>query len=315
MSAPRPLARHLESPTDEARVSRMWRAIERARRRPEPRRWRWVALPAALAAVALVGFLAWPRPIPAPPPVTERAPTWSVPDRFEAAAPRRFALPDGSAITLAAGARLTTIESGDARFVTLLERGAATFEVRPGGPRRWVVEGGLVTVEVVGTVFEVIRREHEVEVRVARGIVLVRGERVPDRVARLRAGESIVVTDRPAPAEPPAAMPAPAEPAPPAPVAARVRPAGAPAEDLGALVAAASAAQRDGDLDRAASLLHRAMAHDDPRAALAAYTLGRLEMDELRRPARARAAFRRALALGLPERLAQQAEARLHQLR
>jgi hypothetical protein len=57
------------------------------------------------------------------------------------------------------------------------------------------------------------------------------------------------------------------------------------------------------------------MTRDDPQAAHAAYTHGRIEMDELHRPARARAALRRALALGLPERMAQQAQRRLHQLR
>ena len=46
---------------------------------------------------------------------------------------------------------------------------------------------------------------------------------------------------------------------------------------------------------RGAARLYRqiSLRRDDPRAAIAAYTLGRLEMDQLNRPSRARAAFAR----------------------
>lgn len=80
-------------------------------------------------------------------------------------------------------------------------------------------------------------------------------------------------------------------------------------------LARADDARRDGDLRTAVALLARVVRRGaDRRAALAAFTLGRLEMDELRRPARARAAFSRALALGLPDRLAQQARRRLDEI-
>ncbi|MBX3273295.1 MAG: FecR domain-containing protein [Sandaracinaceae bacterium] len=322
MSAPRPLREHLASPTDEARISRMWRVI-RARRAERARSPAWIAVPAALAAALVAGWLAWPVAAPAP------EVGWAVPDRFEAAAPRRFELPDGSSVELDADARLTTIENDPARFVTLLERGAASFEVRPGGPRRWVIECGLATVEVVGTALRIERRLDEVAVHVTRGAVLVRGERVPDRVARLGAGDSLLVR-----AAPPAPLPSlpealdealaapepPVRSAPHARIAARRATAGErrrrgePRSWVRALLDRASEAQRAGEYERAAALLGRAAATDDPRAALAAYTLGRLEMDELRRPARARSALRRALALGLPERIAQQARQRLADL-
>ena len=58
-------------------------------------------------------------------------------------------------------------------------RGGVRFEVEPDGPRRWTIETGLATVEVVGTVFEVERAPGAVDVRVERGVVVVRGERVP----------------------------------------------------------------------------------------------------------------------------------------
>ena len=63
------------------------------------------------------------------------------------------------------------------------------------GPRRWQIECGLATVEVVGTHFDVERSPGRLRVAVARGQVLVRGERVPDRVRRLAAGEALEVTD------------------------------------------------------------------------------------------------------------------------
>ena len=49
----------------------------------------------------------------------------------------------------------------------------------------------------------------------------------------------------------------------------------------------------------------------DPQAPLAAFTLGRIELDALSHPAEARAAFERALALGVPAGLREDARARL----
>ena len=60
MSAPRPLAQHLESPTDEARISRMWR-VRRAQRQSTPRRSSaWLAVPLAAAVVGVLAWVAWP---------------------------------------------------------------------------------------------------------------------------------------------------------------------------------------------------------------------------------------------------------------
>ncbi|HBQ16195.1 MAG TPA: hypothetical protein DEF51_35360 [Myxococcales bacterium] len=81
---------------------------------------------------------------------------------------------------------------------------------------------------------------------------------------------------------------------------------------VSAMMAEADAARARGDARGAARLYRQiSLRRDDPRAAIAAYTLGRLEMDQLNRPSRARAAFARAIALGLPERLASQARERL----
>lgn len=334
MSAPRPLHRQLESSADEVRISRMWSRISARRERPPlPRRAAPVAIGVSLAAAAAALLLMLPRETPpsddAPLALASGA---EVPAVEAADAPRALRFEDGSEIRLSTGARLEPFQNDAARFGVLLTRGRARFSVTPGGPRRWVVEAGLATVEVVGTVFTVDRTGDALRVEVERGVVLVRGERVPDRVARLTAGEALSVTaapEAPAPAAaapeataPEAAAPeAPAEEARPARVRApapdRSPPSEPPAEaDVAALMASADAARARGDARAAASLYRRvSQRRGDPRAAIAAYTLGRLEMDELRRPARARAAFTRALALGLPERLAAQARHRLTTLR
>jgi transmembrane sensor len=86
----------------------------------------------------------------------------------------------------------------------------------------------------------------------------------------------------------------------------------APVEDADALMARADQARLGGRPAEAASLLERAMAREgDPAAGVAAFTLGRLELDVLSRPARAASAFTRALALPLPPRLREDAAARL----
>ena len=77
----------------------------------------------------------------------------------------------------------------------MLERGTASFEVRPGGPRRWQIECGLATVEIVGTRFTCARSAGRLHIGVEHGVVLVRGERVPNRARRLAAGESLDVLD------------------------------------------------------------------------------------------------------------------------
>jgi len=51
----------------------------------------------------------------------------------------------------------------------------------------------------------------------------------------------------------------------------------------------------------------------DPRTPLAAFTLGRLQLDALGHPAQAASAFTQAIALGLPQSLQEDAYARLVQ--
>ncbi|MEQ8985589.1 MAG: FecR domain-containing protein, partial [Deltaproteobacteria bacterium] len=57
---------------------------------------------------------------------------------------------DGSSVEIAPGARLAPLVLEPRSVVFHLERGVATFDVKPKGPRRWSIECGLVTVEVIG---------------------------------------------------------------------------------------------------------------------------------------------------------------------
>ena len=303
------LAEHLESTADEERISSLWSEIRKRRdhaaaapRRPSARSQVVAASAVAIAAAAGVAlWLARPAP-PAPAPGELRLASAALPDVLEAPqavqAERVVSLSDRSRIAVAPGARL---------------------EVEPDGPRRWVIEAGLATVEVIGTVFIVEREEQGVRVSVERGVVLVRGERVPDRVQRLTRGQSLFVEAEPEPTSE-AARRATAEVATPAstpPPAARPddRAGDRAGDRVGEWLARADDARRAGRPEAAVAALRRAMLEGgDPRAALAAYTLGRIEQSQLGHPELAEHAVRRALALGLPDHLAEQAERRLAEI-
>jgi transmembrane sensor len=107
------------------------------------------------------------------------------------ATPRRVELSDGSRIRVAQQSRLEVVSNDKKTFVTALSRGSATFEVNPKANRRWVVEVGLTSVEVVGTVFTVTRSDADVNVSVEKGLVLVRGVAVPGGQQRLGAGQAL----------------------------------------------------------------------------------------------------------------------------
>jgi transmembrane sensor len=197
----------------------------------------------------------------------------------------------------------------------------------------------LATVEVVGTRFTCERTDDRLRVAVARGAVLVRGERIPDRVRRLSAGESLEIAAPPAPAaaaEPTVDATAPvhrAVKAPAAPQVGRWRElarqgqhqeafaslsAGGIAPEIkrlgvADLFALADVARLSGHPAAAVAPLDRIQTEfaSDAQAPLAAFALGRLELDNLGRPDRAAAAFTRALKLGVPHSLREDVRARL----
>jgi transmembrane sensor len=242
--------------------------------------------------------------------------------------PGNVAFDDGSRIAIDPGARLEPLDNGARAFGVLLASGRATFDVKPGGPRRWTIECGLFTVEVLGTKFTIERAPHRARIDVERGIVLVRGDHVRDGAQKLTAGQSIEVEEPPrnidrnrAPERedasavvataltPPIAAPVTALPPPPAAQGSPSVPSSASVDDL---LAAADLARQSGHPGDAVAPLSRVVREHagDPRAALAAFTLGRLQLDALSQPAVADDTFGRAIALGLPRSLEADAYAR-----
>lgn len=344
---PVPVRRVLEDVLDEDALQRAYagvRARRAAKERAPSRRW-VLALAAALVAVAALFLVLRPR---APGPITlagGAAFTLIDAELLGEGDEARVAFDDGSTMTLAAGARVVPLENGGDRVVLLLERGSASFEVKPGGPRRWLVECGAATVEVVGTGFTVRRSESALGVEVHHGVVLVRGEAVPDRIRRLTDGESIEIpfaaarVDASAMPSPPRVEPTAAAMAPSAAAgtaAPSARAPSAPWRDLAARGAFADAyellgssgireratsaspdelflladvARLSGHAGDAIPLLERIVREHptDGRAALAAFTLGKLYGSN---PQAAASMFERAIQLGLPGGLKGDARAR-----
>ncbi|HKQ68166.1 MAG TPA: FecR family protein [Polyangiaceae bacterium] len=257
-----------------------------------------------------------------------------------AAAPAAIDFEDGSKIALNAGGRLMPLENNRDSFVLFLGAGQASFDVKPGGTRRWSIEAGLATVEVVGTSFVVNRTPTALVVEVTRGVVLVRGERLVDRVQRLEAGNRLeipaaqpVTTAEPRESPPPKATMSPQPEPPHANAAGAWRDLAARGDyaeayrsleangiaqqsrtaDLDRLLALADVARLSGHPRDAVEPLQRVVVEHrhDPRAALAAFTLGRVHLDSLGNARAAASDFRDAIALGLSPALLEDAYLRL----
>jgi transmembrane sensor len=144
-----------------------------------------------------------------------------------------------------------------------LTAGGARFDVRHDERRRFRVEAGEVVVEDLGTRFTVQRIGSRVGVSVDEGRVRVSW---PGDTLELGAGQSGVFP---------------------------------PDDAVSLLLREADRARRQGRPEEALAPLRQIVdAHaGDPRAPLAAFTLGRVYLDELHRPADAAAAFARARAL------------------
>ncbi|WP_394825200.1 FecR domain-containing protein [Pendulispora albinea] len=190
-----PLREHLEDGFDEADLHRTWRGVQRQLARREVganRHALWaIAFGSVMAALAFVLWLAHGPWFSAGPLRLARGPLPSELGGPGAAAPMEFS--DGSRVTLAPNSHLEVLQNSGDAFVTALRRGRSNFEVHPGGPRRWVIECGLATVEVVGTAFSIQRDAGRVGVSVERGVVVVRGEQVPGHEKRLVAGDQLEI--------------------------------------------------------------------------------------------------------------------------
>jgi transmembrane sensor len=338
----------------------MWSGVvsrTAAERRP---RWQWGVAVAAAAACALVVVRVWPVRAPGGPLRLADGGAVGTLAQDGSAAAREVALNDGSQLSLSPGSTLDVLENSGERFDVQLRTGRVGFEVHPGGPRRWIIEAGVATVEVVGTRFEVNRTPQGVDVDVFRGIVLVRGERVPGQVQRLVKGGHLHVdalvkaavslppppavvepppaehSAQPARAAPPLRRPAPehaAESSPPAweklaqaqqfkEAYGALGPSGTVGVDLEHLpidrmLEVADVARRSGHPEEAVQVLLRVVERfpADRNSAVAAFTRGRIEADQLNHSASAAEAFAQALQLGLPGALDEDARVRLVEAR
>ena len=352
-----PLKDQLQDPADEAALHRIAQGIDSRASRGNRRR----LLPLVLGGVTAVGVV-----IATSSRIHRDAGPLAFADGREFAAvdagrsTRDIGLSDGSNIRLSPGAHIEPLESSGTTFSAIVTQGRADFDVRPGGPRHWVVECGLATIEVVGTAFACEREPGRLRVEVRHGVVLVRGERVPNRVLRLSAGETLeVAVEAPRPASVASVSLTPSalldnagsagSMAPETPTGLENREDGnskghvalartwrelarhghndeayatlgaeglrSESRRLGVndLLALADVARLSGHPAEAVVPLQRILSEfaGDAQAPLAAFALGRLELDSLGHARAAVSAFRKALTLGIPQGLREDVLARL----
>lgn len=244
--------------------------------------------------------------------------------------------PDSTLVRFADGSTARPLSAGTvinevARNHVELSRGGARFSVIHDPTRRFVIEAGAVTIQVLGTEFSVQRAADRVLVSVERGRVRVQDE---NGEVVLTDGERETFPRPNVPMMAPSPAPGPSAPTQPA-IApklrheANVRKANAerstwqvlardgefdhayeelslhpvtPRDNAVELLLAADVARLSHHPAKAVSPLQTVLDRypSDPRAPLAAFTLGRVLLDAPADPARATRAFERALHLGLP---------------
>lgn len=192
-----PLKNHLECEPSAEAVRRAQVALHtRLFENTNSRRVRsYVYLPLLAAAVALFGWLFWPASMNQDTPLRLANGLVFEGLNAETSGNEHAKFSDGSSIHAYEGTALESLGSDHRKVVTLLSKGKATFSVIPGGKRQWVVEAGLLSVEVVGTIFTVERNSERVAVSVVRGTVLVRSAQLPNGIVRLGAGDTVEVQD------------------------------------------------------------------------------------------------------------------------
>lgn len=245
---------------------------------------------------------------------------------------REFALADGSQVSLlAAGSRVDVVEQTPALVRTRLGKGGARFDVRHDERRLFEVESGDVKVRVLGTAFSLVQTGDVTRVAVERGAVLV----------RWTGGEVVLSAGQAGDYPPRAAVSAGAQAPPSSPPAHEQTPSpleaagnwrglakrGAYADAYQALGPGLGKSVHDDPTDlMLAADVARLSRHPteatrflsrvadgfprDRRAPLAAFTLGRVLLEDLGQPARAADAFRRAQQLAPRGPLASDALAR-----
>jgi transmembrane sensor len=316
-------------------VERLVQGSHQRRRRKAVTR---ICLASALAGVAVVVVA---RALPLAPPARTASGTPVASAVPQPAGQVRFS--DGSVATrLDPQSTVTVVEDTPRRVALDLGRGRQRFEVVPMPERSFVVRAGDVSVTVVGTVFAMERVADRIGVTVERGRVLVdwrSGSRMlgagesgwfpplvigdpplpepgvaPER-ARLapRPGQAVTAPPAVRPPEPGPIEAAAAPPRPPSSVETAAAPPRPPSiETAESLLGAADAAREAGRTGEGVALLRRVLAQhrSDPRAPLAAFTLGRVLLMELDRPREAAVAFAEVRALAPQGPFAEDALAR-----
>jgi transmembrane sensor len=285
--------------------------VQRAARRSALLR-RYAYLGSAVAAaVTLFLYSNWARQPSAKVAVSD-APA---PIAKQAAAPL-LRLADGSMTTgLSADAEVEMIQAGARQVLVRLSSGMARFEVTPSSERKFRVEAGDALITVLGTIFVAGISDNGVLVRVEKGSVRVDS---PALSRVLQAGESTVIQPSQQAVEDggsaDAAQLSPSEPTPKVTswrvlaedrdyktAYARLLESGPKAvrDDPNDLLLAADVARLSGHPQRAVAYLRLVLNRhaSDASAPLAAFTLGRVLLEEAGQPAQAAAAFARARSL------------------
>ena len=296
------LGRHLEAELSDHDVERLVRGAVELRQRRRSRRSLVLGLAlGAVSAIVLVLILRTPHGGKLLPPASAPGQP-SVPVPLAASgtkplvpprAPEVLVLRDESrAIALDSGTKLAIETDTPERVRLRLDGGRARFEVTRRPSRAFSVRAGDVTVSVIGTTFGVEVVADRVGVSVDKGMVEVDwgvGQR------RLAAGESgwfppLVMSGSSAAQGARTPESTTGKPHSAAGVGDAER---ATDESAQALLAEVDVARAEGKPERAVELLRRILSEHprDPRASLAAFTLGRVLLNELGRPREAAAAF------------------------
>ena len=316
--------------------SRAAHLLDRTRARERRRRVARVSAVSAvgLAAAAILMFFALRGREATPAIATPSAPKAPAPEASDSIL--RFA--DGSRAVPAPGGELVVLHVHEDETRVALQKGGARFEVTPGLARDFVVEAGPVEVSVVGTVFDVLRRERLVEVVVTEGRVRVAWDGGEAFVSAGQRGVFPRATPS-ASAQTSAEAEPEVEAQPEAEVAVRSRrrrPAGPTwadlaredrfdegwellvadrsvmrSDDIEDLLVAADVARQSGHLAEAVPYLERALvcSRGDPREQLVTFTLGRVRLAQGKNR-EAAVIFARARAVDLGGSLASDALAR-----
>jgi transmembrane sensor len=279
--------------------------------RQKPRR-RALALAAAVGALLVIGGLTAERWQLGGAPAAVAAPA------LKPSHNALLVLDDGSTVQpLSKGAKVEPLEASATKQSVRLTAGKARFEVKPREKRNFEVRAGAVTVAVLGTSFVVAIEASEVHVQVEHGHVRVSWA---GGTRELRGGEQAIFDSAkaavPTNLDPtPTPAPEPSAQRPPQPswqalategeykeAYARLNAEGASAvrNDPDDLLLAADVMRLGGAPARAVPFLERLVkSHPgDSRAPLAAFTLGRVLLDQLGRPREAAAAFAQARRMG-----------------